>query len=248
MAKAQVSVGFLHPGTVSTSFMYSLQDLLFYDAVTHQRITGNPHGVMGKQCGAAGIVDGRNDTAQRFLDDTAADWLFQIDADMSFEANIVERLIETAHAHDRPVVGGLAFAHRKDGAASLYGTRFRCVPTIYGFHEDDDSIGFVPMFDYPRNELVECAATGGACVLIHRSALETLRTKHGDVWFDTIRHPKGAHFSEDLSFCVRLNAAGIPVHVHTGIQTGHDKGGVFYDEAFYLRQQSTMRCDPHDMD
>jgi hypothetical protein len=53
------------------------------------------------------------------------------------------------------------------------------------------------------------------------------------VWFDTIRHPKGAHFSEDLAFCIRLAACGIPLHVHTGIRTTHDKGGVFLDEAHY---------------
>ena len=71
-------------------------------------------------------------------------------------------------------------------------------------------------------------------------ALETVRTKYGDVWFDTIRHPKGAHFSEDLAFCVRLAACDIPIYVHTGVKTGHDKGGVFYDEPFYDAQQSAM--------
>jgi hypothetical protein len=242
MAGGKVCVGYLHPGHVSNTFMLSLQDLLFYDMSLHQRIVGNHHGVMGKQCGAAGIGDGRNDLARATLD-SDAQWLFMIDSDMSFEPNIVERLIESAHAIDHPVVGGLAFAHRKDGNASLYGTRYRCVPTVYRFHEDDDKVGFVPVFDYPRNELVECSATGGAVLLIHRNALEAVRDKFGEVWFDMIRHPKGAHFSEDLSFCVRLSACGIPLFVDTRVKTGHDKGGVFYDEEFYDRQQAVLASE-----
>lgn len=244
MPKGKVTVGFLHPGEVATCFMYSMQDLLFYDASMYQRIVGNQHGVMGKQCGAAGIVDGRNELAAALLDDTDADWLFMVDADMSFAPDTVERLIDAAHAKERPVVGGLAFAHKKDGTSQApYGMNFRCVPTVYRFHEDDDSVGFVPVFDYPRNELVAVSATGGACLLIHRLALEAVRDKYGDVWFDTIRHPKGAHFSEDLAFCVRLSACDVPIHIHTGVKTGHDKGGVFYDEAFYDRQEAARQHD-----
>jgi hypothetical protein len=28
---------------------------------------------------------------------------------------------------------------------------------------------------------------------------------------------------EDLTFCMRAAAAGLPIHVHTGIQVGHVK-------------------------
>jgi hypothetical protein len=30
------------------------------------------------------------------------------------------------------------------------------------------------------------------------------------------------------------------VHVHTGIKTTHDKGGVFLDEEFFDRQQAAL--------
>lgn len=244
MGKAKVAVGFLHPGHYAACFAESLTDLLFYDAAMHQRIVSHPHGKMGKQCGAAGIVDGRNTLARVLLDETEADWLFMVDSDMDFRPDTVERLIDTAHAKDRPIVGALAFAHKTDGKASGYGVRYRCQPTIYRWYEDDDRAGFAPMFDYPRGELVECSATGAACVLIHRLALEKIRERYGDVWFDTIRHPKGAHFSEDMAFCIRAAACDMPLFVHTGIQTGHDKGGVFYDEAFYDAQQKAKAAVP----
>lgn len=243
MPKAKVSVGFLHPGHYAACFAESLCDLLFYDATLHKRIVSHPHGKMGKQCGAAGIVDGRNTLARVFLDETEADWLFMVDSDMDFRPDTVERLIEAAHAQDRPIVGGLAFAHKTDGNASGYGVRYRCQPTIYRWYEDDDRAGFAPRFDYPRNELVEASATGAACVLIHRRALEEIRDRYGDVWFDTIRHPKGSHFSEDMAFCIRAAACDIPLFVHTGVKTGHDKGGVFYDEAFYDAQQAARAAN-----
>lgn len=233
-----VSVGFLHPGHYSSVFADSLTELLFFDAGHKQRIVSHPHGRMGKSCGSGGIVDGRNKLAQVMCDESEADWLFMVDSDMGFAPDSVERLIEAAHAIDRPVVGGLAFAHKTDGRSSFGGVRYRCTPTVYDYYEDDERVGFVPRFDYERDRLVEVSATGAAIVLVHRLALEAVRAKFGDVWFDTIRHPKGAHFSEDLSFSVRLAACDIPLHIHTGVKTVHDKGGVYYDEAFYDAQQA----------
>lgn len=233
-----VTVGYLHPGHLAACFARSLRDLLFADLAGNQRIVSHRFGEVDKECGAAGIVDGRNHLARTMCDESEADWLFMVDSDMGFGPDVVERLIAAADPERRPVVGGLAFAMKTDGRSSFYGIRYRAQPTLYEFYEDDERIGVVPMFDYPRNKLVRVAATGGACMLIHRTALEAVRAKYGDVWFDTIRHPKGAHFSEDLAFCVRLAACDIPLHVHTGIRTTHDKGGVFLDEEFYDAQQA----------
>lgn len=228
-----VTVGYLHPGHVSTVFADALCELLFYDAAHKQRIVSHPFGKMGKNCGSGGIVDGRNKLASTLLDESQADWLFMVDSDMGFDPDIVERLLKAADAERRPVVGALAFAHKTDGRSSFRGIKYRPVPTLYDFHETDTEVGFIPRFDYNRNALCEVSATGGACMVIHRTALEKIRDQYGPVWFDTIRHPKGAHFSEDMSFCIRLAGVDLPLFVHTGIRTTHDKGGVFLDEAFY---------------
>ena len=166
------------------------------------------------------------------LDESKATWLFMVDSDMGFDPDTVDRLVESAGT-DHPVVGGLAFALKTDGRSSLHGIKYRPVPTLYDWVEDDKVAGFTPRLEYPRGELVKVAATGGACLLIRRDALAAVRDKYGDVWFDTIRHKKGGHFSEDLSFCIRLAGVDIATHVDTGIRTTHDKGGVFVDEAFF---------------
>lgn len=238
MNPGAVTVGYLHPGHLAACFARSLRDLLFADLAGEQRIVSHRFGEIDKECGSGGIVEGRNMLAKYMCDDSDAEWLFMVDSDMGFSDDTVERLIRAADPERRPVVGGLAFAQKTDGRSSHYGVRYRCQPTLYDFYEDDEKIGVVPRFEYPRNELVQVAATGGACLLIHRTALESIRSKFGDVWFDMIRHPKGVLFSEDLSFCVRLAACDLPLHVHTGIRTTHDKGGVFLDEEFYDAQRA----------
>lgn len=238
MIPGAVSVGFLHPGHYSACFAESLQDLILHDLANHQRIVSHTHGKLGKSCGSGGIVAGRNQLARVMCDESPAEWLFMVDSDMGFAMDTVERLIEVG----QPVVGALCFAHKTDGAASFYGTRYRATPTLYEFHELDDRVGFAPMFDYPRDQVVRVSATGGAAVLIHRTVLEEIRAAYGDVWFDPITHPVGPTvFSEDLSFCVRVAGAGFPMVVHTGVKTTHDKGGVFLDEAFYEMQEAA-RC------
>jgi len=232
-----VTVGFLHPGHYSACFAESLTDLLLYDLSNSQRIVSHAHGKMGKECGSGGIVAGRNAVTKAFLDESAAEWLFCIDSDMGFAADTVDRLIESAHPTERPVVGGLCFAMKTDGRASFYGIRYRATPTLYEFADLTDRVGFVPQFDYPRDQVVKVAATGAACVLIHRTAVEAVRDRYGDVWWDTIKHPTGTTFSEDLSFCVRVAGCDLPLHVDTSVKTTHDKGSTFLDEEFYDQQR-----------
>src|SRR4051812_8830131 len=93
------------------------------------------------------------------------------------------------------------------------------------------------MTDYPADELVEVSATGAACFIVHRDVLAKIRANYGDRWFDRVEHPKGARFSEDLSFFVRVAGVDAPIYVHTGIPTSHDKGGVFLRETEFRRQQ-----------
>lgn len=235
MKPGAVTVGFLHPGHYAACFAESLLDLLFFDASQPEpRIVSHGWGKLAKKCGAAGIASGRNFLARTTLDEADAEWLFMVDSDMGFAPDTLERLIAAADPVERPVVGALCFAAKTDGRSSFYGVRYRPTPTIYDFHEDDDKVGFIPRLAYQRDVLLECSGTGGACILIHRNALEAIRARFGDVWFTPITHPKGpTEFSEDLSFCVRLAACNIPLFIDTSVKTTHDKGCVFYDEAAY---------------
>jgi len=242
----RVIFGYLHPGHESHCFSASVRELLFYDAAHGQHLVSHPFGVAPKETGAAHIHAGRNELARITVEQDAADWLLMIDADMGFAPDVVERLLEAADPVNRPIVGGLAFAQKSDGPGPLYARRYRCVPTLYRMHETDDEVGFVPLFDYPRDQLVEVDATGAACVLIHRQVFESIQTTSPFRPFDQVIVPKGptgrTEFGEDLSFCLRAKAAGegFPIHVDTSVKTTHDKGAVFLDEETYDLQQAMM--------
>ena len=103
---------------------------------------------------------------------------------------------------------------------------YRCIPraTIFDWKQHDDGHWrFTGRAHYPANTLLECGATGGAFLLIHRTVLERIRDNNGPHWFDRIRGTDGALMGEDISFFVRTQALEIPCHVHTGIRTTHQK-------------------------
>ena len=232
-----VTVGFLHPGHYAACFARSLQDMYLHDLANDQRMFTHDAGEFAEQCGSGGIVSGRNLLATKMLEVSKADWLFMVDSDMGFARDTVDRLIASADPVARPVVGALAFAHKTDGRKELNGIRYKCQPTIYDFVELEHEAGVVPRFNYERDAVVPCGATGGACLLIHRSVLQKIRDQYGETWFNPITHPKGTTFSEDLSFCIRVAGVGVQLHVDTAIKTTHDKGGVFLDEELFDIQQ-----------
>lgn len=243
MKGGSVAVGFLDPGSWSHCFGQSLINLYLGDAVGSRRLV--PHGKQLRNfCSTGGIVAGRNEIARQFLDLTECEWLFMVDSDMGFAPDTVDRLIASADRYERPVVGGLCFALRRERSTELHAQKYRVVPTVYAWEERDTEVGFRAVPDYPRDQLVPVSGTGAACMLVHRRALGKVRQKYGDRWFDPITHPTGpTTFSEDLSFCVRLSACDLPIHVDTSVKTVHDKGGVFLDEEEFDRQMVLFQLE-----
>lgn len=242
-ARGSVVVGYLDGGTWSACFGLSYRDLIMADMLGHGRIVREGGKELRQVCGTGGIVAGRNRVAADFLDNTDGEWLWFIDSDMGFAPDTVDRLVQHADQYTRPVIGGLCFKLTRQARGDFHAERYLIQPTLYEYVELDTEVGFRPLMGYPRDRPVQVAGTGAACLLIHRRALTLMRERFGDVWFDPITHPTGLKggprtFSEDLSFCVRLQAMDLPVYVHTGVKTCHDKGGVFLDEDAFDRQQA----------
>lgn len=205
--------------------------------------TGMAPAVITQRCGSGQLVESRNDTVQFFLE-TGIEWAVFVDADMGFGPDLIGELIAAADPADRPVVGALCFGLKRQGVddPTLQTTAYRCFPTLYQWVERVGEVGWQVITDYPRGELVPVSATGAACFIAHRSLLAKIADEYGPRWFDRITHPVGpTTFSEDLSFFVRVAAVGAPAFVHTGIQTSHDKGGVFLTQATWDEQQTHVR-------
>jgi GT2 family glycosyltransferase len=204
-----VVVGYVHGGTVRAEFAASLLAIMRRGATVVDEVIAVGSG--------PNISRGRNMVVTGFLEDHDAPWLFMADTDMSLPWDTIDRLAAAADPQDRPVVGGLCFTENPGGDP---------LPTLYELVEDG---GGQPAFarheSWPDDGLVRVTATGAACLLIHRDALEHVGKASNcpaAPWFR--ESVLGASLiGEDLTFCLRLGAAGIPVHVATGVRAGHMK-------------------------
>lgn len=217
-----VTVAYLHPADVAHSWHESLTNLVGYDLGNQQRVIRG--GWLAMKCGAGGLDRARSLTVERFLRERDAEWLLWLDADMGFAPDVVERLLEAADPVERPIVGALCFALKETAPDGMGGYRTEPRPTIFDWVHDGEKVGFQGRTTYPVNQVIRCDGTGSACVLIHRTVLEKIGAEAGPVWYDRLRNPStGDLIGEDLSFCVRAGGLGIPVHVHTGVRTTHQK-------------------------
>jgi len=206
-----VVIGYLSSGVTTLAFTRSLTDLTSYMLMGAVEDPQFPQllGVLPKQSGPM-IASGRNNLVRHFMS-TGADWLFMLDDDMSFGPDALDLLLRGAHPEDRPIVGGLCFGGGRDG----------WFPTL--FQMDLETGNLIRLEDW-GDGLLPVDATGGACLLIHRSVFLKLAEKFEPPWewFQVLKlgdKPTG----EDITFCLRARAEGFPIYVNTLVEFGHMK-------------------------
>jgi GT2 family glycosyltransferase len=202
-------IGYCHPGVVRAEFCESLLATVMEGKTPLDTILTYASG--------PNISTARNLIADDFLK-RPTPWLLMVDTDMVFASDALDRLIEAADPAERPLLGALCFS------PSAGETR----PTMYELtQKPGGELGFAHRETWPEDDCVQVTATGTGFLLMHRDALERIRAHAKDVaapWFR--ESAVGAPLSlmgEDMTFCLRAGAAGIPVHVHTGVQVGHMK-------------------------
>jgi hypothetical protein len=218
--KDTVAIGWCHAGQVDTEFALSIIEIV------RQK---------GKKINAFYCVEGlgllaksRNIMIKHFLENTDADWLLMLDADERISVPAFDLLCATADSVERPIVAGLYFA------ALWNGPSLRPVPLIF---KADQELGLQPWDSYPPNEVVEIAAAGTGCLLMHRSALKKIQDSSDEgikdwCWFQDGPIGGNKWLSEDLTFCSKLSQAGIPIHAHTGAILQHHKQ-IWVDEPHF---------------
>ncbi len=241
---AAVTLAYVHSNEVTYSWHHSMIELVGWDMANHGRVMAG--GYIAMRCGSDGLPEARNKTVRHFLDDKAADWLIWIDTDMGFEPDTIDRLLEAADPAERPMVGALCFSMRESEPDGMGG--WRCVPTPTVFDwvkTDDGQMGFGVRWDFKPNTLTQVAGTGSACLLIHKSVFEKVADAHGPVWYDRVPNTTtGQLISEDLSFCLRTQALHLPLWVHTGVRTTHQKNVWVADEDYWRQRVFASPSDP----
>lgn len=217
----KVVVGYCIGEEVKRSFHRSIVDLQFYDEVGSRRLRDGG-GVLDRESGV-NVASARNALCQEFLDKSPAEWLWMIDTDMAFRPDTLERLLEHADQDKAPIVGALCFGVDNG----------RYFPTLYDLTGTEDDVQFVRYDAWAPDSMMQVFATGAACLLIHRTALEAIRSfrpphrtapgfSDAFPWFqETDFH--GRVMGEDITFCLRAGTAGLAVHVNTAVQVGHVK-------------------------
>jgi len=202
-------IGYCHPGTVRAEFCESLLATVMEGKTPLDAVLTYASG--------PNISTARNLIADDFLK-RPTPWLLMVDTDMVWAADALDRLIEAADPAERPLLGALCYS------PAAGETR----PTMYEItQKESGELAFAHRETWPENSCVQVTATGTGFLLMHRDALEKIAASSGDIaapWFR--ESAVGAPLSlmgEDMTFCLRAGAAGIPVHVHTGVQVGHMK-------------------------
>jgi GT2 family glycosyltransferase len=205
--EGNVAVGYIHDGWPRAEFMASVLRL-----VTGSEALPEVGGIMDASAGAA-VGLARTILTQQFLD-SHLEWLWMVDTDMVFSPAALTSLLRAADPIDVPIVSGLA--HIWDQG--------QVWPAVYAAQMEGGALTYVRQAQVPEDQLLRVAGTGAACLLVHRRALEAI-AKHHDgepAWWREVVLDRMA-LSEDLSFCFRAASAGLPIHVHTGVQVGHMK-------------------------
>lgn len=241
-APAAVTVAYVHGNQVSYSWHHSMVELVGYDMAHEGRVLRG--GYISMRYGASGLPEARNKAVAEFLASADAEWLLWVDTDMGFPPDAVDRLLDAADPAERPIVGALCFAQKELEPDRMGGWRCAAAPTIFDWVRAEDGLeGFTTRWDYPEGALVRCAGTGSAFILIHKSVFAKIAVKYGPVWYDMAPNPTtGAMMGEDLTFCARAGALGVPVFVHTGVATSHFKP-VWLGEADYLAERELVAAE-----
>lgn len=159
--RSGVYIGNVSAGSHSTHFTRSLAALVDYDRA-HQ--VGVYRGVLYQESGA-NISKGRNELVSQFLKTDDGEWLLLIDSDMVFPPTVMVQLLACSVVTQARMVGGLCVFIGGLGP----------IPTLYQYRTEDAITGV--QFDYPDGAQLQVAATGSACLMVHRSVFEAYQEK-----------------------------------------------------------------------
>lgn len=228
-----VAVGYCHPHMIDAAFHTAFVLMLLYDADHGQHIV--PRGSVIELSTGPRIAAARNTIMEAFRNHPyKPEWFLSLDTDMTFTPDVLEQMLAVADPETCPILGGLCF---------IGGRGAKVEPTLRVVTDVVDGVPQLQTaWDYPTDSLVKIDSTGAACVLIHRSVVETLHAKYGHTkapYFAETHTADGlVEFGEDVTFFLRCRQENIPVHVHTGIPFGHVKPNVIDEDSYLIYRRS----------
>jgi hypothetical protein len=196
-----ICLAYVHPGFVRNEFMASVLAMMPVEIVSVESGTN--------------LQTARNECVRRFLL-TDADYLFFVDTDMEWGADVPSRLI----ACDVPIVSAL-YLGRSGGET---------FPVGHGWARVGDSKQIVNLTYEDMDGLVEVAGVGMGCAMIRREVVEALMDAPHEQrdWpfaVGEVASPMVGQVvvSEDVNFCLRAADLGYRSYIASDIPVGHVK-------------------------
>ena len=193
---------------------------LVYSILTSEVPIRSAMRIQGNQIGRQ-----RQNAFDYWLDHTDFPWILWVDSDIELTNEALEKVWQTADATARPVVSGLYFISKENEASLM--TPF---PALFQFTDDPYKLAYV--HPLPADVVVKVGAAGFGFLLMHRSAAEKMREKHGKRPFFNETGVGEQFVSEDINFFRAMNEADVPLYAHTGATVKHMKRFAF-DLEFY---------------
>ena len=135
---------------------------------------------------------------------TKGDWLFMLDCDMTFDPDILARLLRLMHHYNVEIVSGI-YPYKSAP----------CFPVASTWNETIQRHEGIA--DWPESaDLFEVSSIGAGCLLIRKRVLERIVTELHEDPFEMIP-PHG----EDHSFFMRCRKLGIKGYCAPKVQAGH---------------------------
>ncbi len=160
------------------------------------------------------LANTRNSIVREFLAGPAR-WLLQVDSDMAFTPDELLMLLDACDPIRVPVLGAFAL-----GSGQGFGPEV--TPLVEAGHLADGSP--VPLDHREAHGLVSVDYVGAGMLLVHRRVFQRLAETYQEPcpWFAD-EPLNGRNDGEDWTFCHRVRALGIPVHVHADVRVRHMK-------------------------
>lgn len=220
----RVVIGYPCGGSVTVPFCRSLIRLSAATGLKKER-----HRMLTRIFEVQGLYvsQNRNQIVKDFLKNGNEEWLLQIDTDIEFGSDLVEKFV---------------FVASQDPKMRIIAANVRLGMHTHAAYKKQGNV-WAPMQDLPMGPLIPVDAAATACIMIHRTVFEEMREKMGPVWFDhqyiqgteddgSVKSIEGG---EDLVFCERAREMGIQTWLVRGLKLRHYKTTalveVFDDEA-----------------
>jgi hypothetical protein len=165
------------------------------------------------------ITNARNGLVRQFLEMAdGPEWLLMVDDDQVYPEHLLDGLmacVEQVEEQTGEKCWTMAVPVWRFEGRSV--DDVRVIPNVFELSEEGPVLE-VPMETLPDNAVIQVAAVGAGCLMVHRDALARIAEVAAEqgigenCWFC---QPPGVTLGEDVWFCRLLAASSIPLYVTT---------------------------------